>query len=109
MSRISVFFATVILTGLGIYLRYGGGEENTQRAGDIILRVAIVLTTIWLAMPQLEGIFKRGYGPYGILLGLGAIALCFSRGARVIVPLIVVTILAMAGLQYVQRFFKSGA
>jgi hypothetical protein len=105
MSRTSVLLATLTLLAVGGYLRLGGGEDGTQRAGDIILRVAIVLAAIWLAMPQLEMIFKRGYGQYGILLGLGAIALCFAKGAKVIVPVVAVSILVMAGLQYVQQFF----
>jgi len=106
MPRISLAITALVMFAGGIAAwQIEGGET----AGPVLIRVGIVLGAFWLAMPQLEGLFRGIGGQYTLLIGIAGLVMVFSpRGIKVIIPVVVLAALALGGLQVASRMFGAG-
>ena len=105
MPRIALAIITLLISAAGIVVWQMEGGET---AGPVLVRVAIVLAAIWLAMPQLRGLFRGIKGQYAFLIAIAGVVMILSpKGIKVIIPVVVLAALALGGLQIAQRFFGS--
>ena len=105
MSQIALAIIALLMFAVGIVTwQFEGGET----AGPVLVRVGIVLAAFWLAMPQLQVLFKRGGGQYAVLMAIAGVVMILSpKGIKVIIPVGVLATLALGGLQIASRFFGS--
>lgn len=107
MSRISLAITALVMFAGGIATWQVEGGET---AGPVLVRVGMVLGVFWLAMPQLEGIFKGIGSQYALLIGIAGLVMVLSpRGIKVIIPVVVLAALALGGLQIASRMFGAGS
>lgn len=77
MRRIVLGIVALLFTGLGLVglVKYGVGDSGGSAAASVALRTGVLLGVLWLALPQVEQLFRR-FPPWLLgTLGLGGLVL----------------------------------
>ena len=90
-----------LLVGLSLYV---SGEDSRQAMAGILSRVGFLMSTIWLAWPQLETLKKRS--SIAVLLGIVAVLLVVAIRPRLF-PIAAVLIVGGLFINGAMRRFAS--
>lgn len=77
MRRIALGIIALLFLVLGVagLIKYGVGDSGSSAAASVALRTGVLLGVLWLALPQVEQIFRR-FPPWLLgTLGLGGLVL----------------------------------
>ena len=94
-----------ILTTLAAFLCWQFGPAEWQATTvKVLWRVCIIFWVFWLACPQLKTLGDSLKGEVGVLVVLCAVIVVVSKpSAKVIIPMLIIALLAMAALRFIAK------
>ncbi|MDA1050760.1 MAG: hypothetical protein O3C40_09810 [Planctomycetota bacterium] len=100
MGLLGIIF---LLSGVGLLVVKGASDSQWSMYASICIRVGLMLSAIWLAFPQIEGLTKRF--PSWLMATIGVMAFIIAASPRRIVYLGPI-VAAIAFLQFAGWLFK---
>lgn len=87
---------------LAVY-RFGVNDSSASASASVALRCGLLLSAIWLALPQIQAIARR-WPPWMIFSGIAALAALIVRPKLLVILLPAIALLG--ALQFIRWLFQ---
>ena len=105
MQRLLLGLLSLALLLFGLYWLPVWKPEEENYLAYFCIKIGLVLGSIWLALPQVHSLIRNAPPWLWAVMGLGLIAIVFTKSFVIVVPLVA----AICLIQFVGWMFKPPA